>query len=328
MSFTGRFQISFLFLAILFAAAGIAGPVLADSDYAIRCETESQVRGAKVILKDVAEISGPDDSLKRDLGLVFITRSPMPGHSLKIRRDYMLHRLRLSGLPLGAVDVNIPEMTTVTRLSQSIDPEKIRRFILDDLARREPYKGQDWELDNFRTGRLPSLPLGRLTLSVSLQPASSPTYLTLYVLFHVDDEEAGRVRVSARVKFFGEVVVAVDNLPKGHVLNPGDVKTSRIDLTLIKGEAVESMETAIGQVTKHRLYSGRPVLSRDLQTPVVVEKGDAVTIVAESGALRVTTMGFVQKDGAIGDRVPVINASSNKVVIARILDPNTVRVSF
>jgi flagella basal body P-ring formation protein FlgA len=53
-----------------------------------------------------------------------------------------------------------------------------------------------------------------------------------------------------------------------------------------------------------------------------------VMIVAETQGLKISALGQVKKKGALGDRIPVINFESKKVLYARVVDANTVKVDF
>jgi len=51
-------------------------------------------------------------------------------------------------------------------------------------------------------------------------------------------------------------------------------------------------------------------------------------VVAESEALKITTLGEVQESGHRGERVRVMNLDSKKSLYARVLDSNAVKVDF
>jgi flagellar basal body P-ring formation protein FlgA len=62
--------------------------------------------------------------------------------------------------------------------------------------------------------------------------------------------------------------------------------------------------------------------------PPMVKRNDRVSIVAESGSLRITAMGEVRESASRGERVKVVNLGSNKEIFARVVDPKTVQVEF
>jgi flagella basal body P-ring formation protein FlgA len=53
-----------------------------------------------------------------------------------------------------------------------------------------------------------------------------------------------------------------------------------------------------------------------------------VVIIVETEGLKATALGEVKKKGRIGERIPVINFDSKKILYARVVDANTVKVDF
>jgi flagella basal body P-ring formation protein FlgA len=60
----------------------------------------------------------------------------------------------------------------------------------------------------------------------------------------------------------------------------------------------------------------------------LLKRGDVVVIIAETAGLKITTLGQAKKKGRLGDRIPVVNFDSRKVLYARVLDSNTVKVEL
>ena len=48
----------------------------------------------------------------------------------------------------------------------------------------------------------------------------------------------------------------------------------------------------------------------------------------KTNGLKITALGQVKKKGARGDRIPVVNFESKKVLYARVMDANTVKIDF
>jgi flagella basal body P-ring formation protein FlgA len=51
-------------------------------------------------------------------------------------------------------------------------------------------------------------------------------------------------------------------------------------------------------------------------------------IIVESKGLKATARGLVKKKGRLGERIPVVNVDSKKVLYGRVIDSNTVKVDF
>lgn len=84
----------------------------------------------------------------------------------------------------------------------------------------------------------------------------------------------------------------------------------------------------MGKRLKHSVDAGSVLTTGSLEDVPVVERGDRVTIVAESDALRITAMGIAEGRGAVGDQIRVKNCMGEKEIVAAIVDSSTVKIEF
>jgi flagella basal body P-ring formation protein FlgA len=90
----------------------------------------------------------------------------------------------------------------------------------------------------------------------------------------------------------------------------------------------ERVEEVVGKKVWRPVSKGACVKSFHVRDRRDMGRGDAVVIVAESGAIRVQAPGELLESGNPGDRVRVLNKASGKEVYATVVDANTVVVSF
>lgn len=314
-------------LAILWLLVSLAPSAMA-SDLKAVFHASAEVRGEEVRVGDIAVITGPECTVKNELADLVITKVSRPGQSVTIRQSYLANRLRASGLPMEAVVLELPDRVVVRRAAQELQPDWIRTIVKDYLTQIEPYRSGDWELVSLRSGSLPDLPEGDLGYRIMAQPSSSPTYLNLTVYLTVDGREAGQVRVSTRLNVFGHALIAASRMERDHRVGPEDIRLERISLSRLgKGTLIDPSQ-ALGLTVRHRIQTGQPISDRDLYRAAAIDRGDMVTIVAEHGPMRITSMGQAKQDGAIGDNISVMNVNSKKVIVAEVIGPNTVRVNF
>ena len=72
---------------------------------------------------------------------------------------------------------------------------------------------------------------------------------------------------------------------------------------------------------KRRITDGQALQSNML---CFVCKGDRITITAEVAGMKVKTAGIAQQDGVVGDNIKVVNASSQKAIVARVASSDEV----
>jgi flagella basal body P-ring formation protein FlgA len=88
------------------------------------------------------------------------------------------------------------------------------------------------------------------------------------------------------------------------------------------------MADVVGKRMKHAVKAGTVLLANMVEEPPLIEKGDRVTVVAQSPCLIVTVPGIAQGKGGAGDYIRVRNSMSKKDIVGCIIDASTVRVKF
>jgi flagella basal body P-ring formation protein FlgA len=73
------------------------------------------------------------------------------------------------------------------------------------------------------------------------------------------------------------------------------------------------------------LRAGELVMASDVRKPVVVTKGETVTMTFDAPGVSLTATGRALSEGGIGETVTVINPVSFRQVMATVTGPATVR---
>ena len=158
--------------------------------------------------------------------------------------------------------------------------------------------------------------------------------------YHADDEALAQsyisVRVSCRdndwylfssaqVSRTRQIVVTAGMISPGTVLTSENLRLADIDVKRLRHTAYSDLQQLIGTRMKRRVREGSPVQANML---CFVCKGDRITITARTVGMQVKTAGIAQQDGVVGDTIKVVNASSNKSVIAEVASAQTVVVNL
>ena len=141
------------------------------------------------------------------------------------------------------------------------------------------------------------------------------------------DGRVRRVWVNARVHRLVPVVRAARTMKAGRLIGPDDVVESEVDAARARPGALGRAADAIGKELRGRVQRGRPLSAEALRAPVLVRRGDLVTIVAGRGRLTVAAPGRTDADGARGEVVAVTSLATDKRVVGRVRDAGTVEVS-
>lgn len=126
---------------------------------------------------------------------------------------------------------------------------------------------------------------------------------------------------SGQVTRTKEIVVTQGAISPGTVLTSTNLTLAKVDVRRLRYTAFTDISDLVGARMKRRITDGQAIQANML---CFVCKGDRITITAEISGMEVKTAGIAQQDGVVGDNIKVINASSQKAVIARVASPEEV----
>ncbi|WP_326536796.1 flagellar basal body P-ring formation chaperone FlgA [Pseudorhodoferax sp.] len=119
------------------------------------------------------------------------------------------------------------------------------------------------------------------------------------------------------------VVVAARDVPANRALAADDLTLERRRLTDLAG-VVTLPEDAVAQSSSRTLRTGQALNARWLSAPLLVRRGDSVTIFARNAGIEVRAAGEALEPGRQHQVVRVRNTTTGKVIRARVLEEGLV----
>lgn len=133
-------------------------------------------------------------------------------------------------------------------------------------------------------------------------------------------------RLSGRVQTMVELPVAARRIMVGDVVAPGDIRVARVRAAGVRANVVQWPAQAVGMALLHAVSAGSPLPMADLGRPVLVHKNSLVAMQLDTPGLSLSAQGVAAEDGALSERIRVINPASRAVVTAEVMGPGRVRV--
>lgn len=112
----------------------------------------------------------------------------------------------------------------------------------------------------------------------------------------------------------------------GEILRPTDVVTAQERSSAPRSDALADPALAIGKRLRADAAGGVELFARDLEAVPIVQAKDMVRVTVRHGALTASAPGEAQQAGARGDTIRVVNLLSSKVILARVVDADSVEV--
>jgi flagellar basal body P-ring formation protein FlgA len=124
-------------------------------------------------------------------------------------------------------------------------------------------------------------------------------------------------------------IVAIRPIGRGEVVKAADIELRTVEAnskSLGQRAVVDSIEKLIGMETRQAIQAGDIVFADSVQAPIVVKRGDVITVTSQSGGIRVRTSGRAMQDAARGDLVQVESLGSRERFDARVVGPREAAV--
>jgi flagellar basal body P-ring formation protein FlgA len=323
-------------LVALAFAAGAWSQEMARMDSAgapglawIRQRDKAEVAGLRLTLADVSEIDALDAVTVARLRAIDLGAIPGKGRQLVLSRETL--REAVATAKLGH------DVTWDGARATQVD---LKLFTLsgDEIAalgRRHVAKalGAAGSQATFAPSAAPSglaCVAGRWSTRVSVRNALGERFsgaVRLEAVAVADGVERSVVSFVLEVERKGRVLVAARDLTPGAAIKAEDLTAVERNLAAVGPDSVEHPERVVGLVLARRVPAGQAITTRDVRLPSVIERDDVVQVRYRAGGLKVTGLGRAQASGAPGERIPVANLGSGKVLHAIVVDSRTVEVS-
>jgi flagella basal body P-ring formation protein FlgA len=124
------------------------------------------------------------------------------------------------------------------------------------------------------------------------------------------------------------IVVPARDIMRGEVIGESDLTFAEVNGTALAPSTVTKFETVTGLQSRRMLRAGESLRAEDLRRPVVVTKGQTVTMTFSAPGVELSAMGRAMSEGGVGDTVTVQNPVSFRMVSATVTGAGTVRAEL
>lgn len=121
------------------------------------------------------------------------------------------------------------------------------------------------------------------------------------------------------------VVVPTHAIARGDVIGEDDLTYATIQGNALMTGVATSIDDLKGMQARRVLAAGQALRLTDVRHPIVVSKGQTVTMVFQAPGVEVTAVGRAMSEGGVGDMVTIQNPASFRMISATVTAPGTVR---
>ncbi|MBS0208785.1 MAG: flagellar basal body P-ring formation protein FlgA [Planctomycetes bacterium] len=317
---------------VLLTALVIGAAVVTPAD-AAELVLRGSIKTTDVLvhLGDVADIYTDDAQLLHALRGVELFPAPQPGAKRQLRIRELQDLLVQRGVNMlehrlaGASQIEIIN-ATVDEASQAVAPpnpaqlrranDAVRAAVAGYLNGRAGHEEQ-WNLELNLTGDQGNVVLAANT-QVQISGGKAPWLGAQKMTVAPRSPNASTFEIEVRVSLPPAVVMLNKALPRGGVIRSGDVTLERGVKFDSKGAApFTRLEDVIGMETTQVLAAGQYLDADDVRAPIVIRRGDVVTVYVRSAGLLVRTTGRAREDASQGDLISIESLLNRQTFFAR-----------
>ena len=291
--------------------------------------TAPALAGEPVVLRETLTVNGPHvtlgdlfDTVDAEAAAAVVARAPEPGARTSLDVAYVQRVAARHDLDwANAAGVR---RVTVARASRQIDGAMIADMLEGELFASEG-RVHDVQLSNSALVLHAPVdsPAGLMISAMNYDVRSG--LLTAEIATHAGAEP---VRVTGRAYATLDVPVLGRAVAAGTEITASDIEWVSVRADRVRPDAVLDPEALIGFETRRMLRAGEPVRSYDLQRPMMVERGELVTLIFEAPGIQLSVRARAMENAADGELARFVNLQSNRTVEALVDGPGRARVGF
>jgi len=292
----------------------------------IYLEKSAMVEEKYVKLGQIARFEGDEEFIQR-LKEIKIIPSPPPGSSRMINTDYIWVRLYQNGVSQKEVLFEGEQEVRITSRFKCIKGEEIAKLVKKEIL--SFFKRKDIEV-KVEAERIPPplrVPFGEVKLKVEI-PSSFHfrNSVVIPVKIYIDEEVYRTVSLLLKIRVFKEVLVTCRRIAPDDIFVEEDIRKEKREITDFSGKPVVNLSNILGKRALKAIPACTIIKESMIGPPLLVKKGDLVTILRERGNIKVLTKGKALEKGERGNLIRVINVDSQKELQGMVIGPRMIRV--
>lgn len=148
------------------------------------------------------------------------------------------------------------------------------------------------------------------------------------VVVRCPGEGGWSIYVSGIIDVYDRVVVLRESIARGETLTRSKLGVQERNTARLQYGYFRHPEQVVGRVARRALPSGTVLTPGSVAAPLLVRRGERVTLVATRGPVTVHTQGKALGDGSRGDRIRVRNLRSKRIVEGEVVARGVVKMTL
>jgi flagella basal body P-ring formation protein FlgA len=241
---------------------------------------------------------------------------------------FELEDKRLSDMLILSMQAKYPDLARQPGLSISLNRDQVDTETTN--AKADSVTVEDLQVDAGRRSYRATMqvwaatqPIGLLAVSGDLSLSNKKAAISSVSKPSLADKTLAEAKDATKV--MTDIPVLTRNIRSGEIISAEDIAVQSIN---VRGydQFVTGADQLVGQSARRALVANRPIRPLDIGQPVLITRGQLVTILYQTDNMALTATGKAMENAGINQAITVMNGQSNRTIQAVVSGPNLVTV--
>lgn len=145
--------------------------------------------------------------------------------------------------------------------------------------------------------------------------------------FYNNEKIIKRIEIPVRIQIFDIVPVAKKTITRGAIIRDEDISLEKREITNYKENEIIDYSEIIGKKAKHNIKEGTVLCNYMIEEEPIIERGNKVNIIVQSGGVRIRTNGEALQNGRIGEKIRIKREGTQTILQGRVAKDGSVIIS-
>ncbi len=141
-------------------------------------------------------------------------------------------------------------------------------------------------------------------------------------------KESWNIFHSASIKTYKDIIVLKRSIRRGEIITPQHLSIEKKEISRLRENFFTDPGQVINKQATKNLSAGRIISDRYLTEATLIKRGQKITIASRSPGFSIQMSGKAMKNGIKGQRIPVKNENSRRIIEATVIKAGLVSVDF
>jgi flagella basal body P-ring formation protein FlgA len=285
----------------------------------INLKEEAVIRSKTVLLKDVADLRGPDPHQLEKLAQIALGPSPEFGVAKILSRHQIGALVEAAAGPIPDESFSGAAAVEIKLQGRQIDSKEIAPLLRSSLLAATPWKESEIEIRSI--GNLKGIELPPDEAVLRLSP-NATVMGQRNLMAAIEIAKAGKILrcfwITAEIRVHAKILTAAQKIPLGKIVDANDVVEKLTEITDLRAAYARNPEDVLGKASLHNFASGDPLTREAFANPFLVRHGETVQLRLERNGIVLTALARAEQDGRLGQIIRVRNLDFSTILKAQV----------